>query len=320
MKKALSILLSIVMLFSVASITSVTFAGDINTAATANQIGVGVTAQTFKYGYPSGKGSDYVSETGVYFKFVAPTSDYYEFSVTGYENTVYEQGKNPSVDVSISDVNGKHVRSGSFNEFTRITKCAAQLTAGQTYFIELSNYLSGAAVFSTNDYGYIEQTLFLNIGVHEHEFDTEVTNYSDGSYTTSYDCRYCDYFTSVNTPAPNSGQSSTISSWDSNGYTTDNVFTPTKTKLTKATGKKKAVALKWARATNVGGYEIQVATDKKFKKNKKTVKVNKQTTTSKTISGLKAKKKYYSRIRTYVVVNGKKVYSGWSAVKSFKTK
>ena len=33
-----------------------------------------------------------------------------------------------------------------------------------------------------------------------------------------------------------------------------------------------------------------------------------------------AKKKYYVRVRTYKTVNGKKVYSSWSKVKSVKTK
>lgn len=33
-----------------------------------------------------------------------------------------------------------------------------------------------------------------------------------------------------------------------------------------------------------------------------------------------AKKKYYVRIRTYKIVNGKKVYSAWSKAKSVKTK
>ena len=32
------------------------------------------------------------------------------------------------------------------------------------------------------------------------------------------------------------------------------------------------------------------------------------------------KKKYYVRVRTYKIVNGKKVYSSWSKVKSIKTK
>ena len=46
----------------------------------------------------------------------------------------------------------------------------------------------------------------------------------------------------------------------------------------------------------------------------------KQKTTKNKVKKLKAKKKYYVRIRTYKTVNGKKVYSSWSKVKSVKTK
>ena len=43
-------------------------------------------------------------------------------------------------------------------------------------------------------------------------------------------------------------------------------------------------------------------------------------TTKNKVKKLKAKKKYYVRVRTYKTVNGKKVYSSWSKVKSIKTK
>ena len=85
-------------------------------------------------------------------------------------------------------------------------------------------------------------------------------------------------------------------------------------------GSKKAIALTWAKVKGVKGYQIQVATDKKFKKNKKTVTIKKQKTTKKTVKKLKAKKKYFVRIRTYKTVNGKKVYSSWSKAKTVKTK
>lgn len=78
------------------------------------------------------------------------------------------------------------------------------------------------------------------------------------------------------------------------------------------------------KVSKIKGYQIQVATDKKFKKNKKTVTVSKQKTTKTTIKKLKANKKYYVRIRTYknAKYNGKtvKVYSSWSKVKTIKTK
>ena len=83
---------------------------------------------------------------------------------------------------------------------------------------------------------------------------------------------------------------------------------------------KKAVSVEWKKVGGVKGYQIQVATDKKFKKNKKTVTIKKQKTTKTTVKKLKAKKKYYVRVRTYKIVNGKKVYSSWSKVKSVKTK
>ena len=57
-----------------------------------------------------------------------------------------------------------------------------------------------------------------------------------------------------------------------------------------------------------------------LKKNKKTVTVKKKKTTSANVSSLKAKKKYFVRVRTYKTVNGKKIYSSWSKVKTIKTK
>lgn len=98
------------------------------------------------------------------------------------------------------------------------------------------------------------------------------------------------------------------------------VSKPKSAKFKKVKSAKKAVSVEWKKVSGVKGYQVQVATDKKFKKNKKTATVKKQKTTKVTIKKLKAKKKYYVRIRTYKTVNGKKVYSAWSKVKTVKTK
>lgn len=98
------------------------------------------------------------------------------------------------------------------------------------------------------------------------------------------------------------------------------VSKPKSAKIKKVKSAKKAVSVEWKKVSGVKGYEVQVATDKKFKKNKKTATVKKQKTTKVTIKKVKAKKKYYVRIRTYKTVNGKKVYSSWSKVKTVKTK
>ncbi|MCH5315980.1 MAG: fibronectin type III domain-containing protein [Eubacterium sp.] len=97
---------------------------------------------------------------------------------------------------------------------------------------------------------------------------------------------------------------------------------PKSTSLKSVTSKKKkSIKVIWNKqATQTTGYEIQYATNSKFTKNKKTVTVSKNKTTSKTISKLKANKKYYVRVRTYKTVNGKKYYSSWSKYKTVKTK
>jgi len=98
------------------------------------------------------------------------------------------------------------------------------------------------------------------------------------------------------------------------------VAKPKSAKFKKVKSAKKAISVEWKKVRGVKGYQVQVATDKKFKKNKKTVNIKRQKTTKTTVKKLKAKKKYYVRIRTYKIVNGKRDYSSWSKVKSVKTK
>lgn len=92
----------------------------------------------------------------------------------------------------------------------------------------------------------------------------------------------------------------------------------TETGLT--TGRKGFTA-RWKKPQEqITGYELQYSTSRKFK-GAKTIKAK---TTSKKITKLKARKKYYVRIRTYknVKVNGKftKLCSGWSKAKKVTTK
>ena len=95
---------------------------------------------------------------------------------------------------------------------------------------------------------------------------------------------------------------------------------PKGTSLKKVTAGKKAFTAIWTKqAKQTTGYQIQYSTSSKFK-NAKTVTVKKNKTTKTTVKKLKAKKKYYVRIRTYKTV-GKKIYcSSWSKAKTVKTK
>ena len=96
---------------------------------------------------------------------------------------------------------------------------------------------------------------------------------------------------------------------------------PKGTSLSKLTTGKKQFKATWkAQKTQTTGYEVQYSTNKNFKSGNKTVNIKKNKTTSETVKKLKAKKKYYVRIRTYKTVSGKKIYSDWSKSKNVTTK
>ena len=88
--------------------------------------------------------------------------------------------------------------------------------------------------------------------------------------------------------------------------------------LSRAT---KAFTVKWKKqSTQTAGYQIVYSTSSKFISGNKYVTITNNKTTAKKITKLKAKKKYYVKIRTYKTVNGTRYYSGWSSVKAITTK
>ena len=101
---------------------------------------------------------------------------------------------------------------------------------------------------------------------------------------------------------------------------------PKGTKIKKLTAGKKSIKVKWMKrkkkmsSARITGYQVQVATNKKFTKNKKTKKVKGYKKTTKTFKNLKGGKKYYVRVRTYKTIKGVKYYSPWSKVKKITTK
>ena len=96
---------------------------------------------------------------------------------------------------------------------------------------------------------------------------------------------------------------------------------PKGTSVSKVTAAKKGFKVTWKKqATQTTGYEVQYSTASNFKKGTKTVTVSKSKTTSKSVSKLSAKKKYYVRIRVYKKQKGGKLYGAWSPVKSTKVR
>lgn len=96
---------------------------------------------------------------------------------------------------------------------------------------------------------------------------------------------------------------------------------PGKVSIKSAASKKAGTLLvKWAKHPGVDGYQILVATDKKFKKNKKTLTVRKGSSKSASVKKLKKKTNYYVKIRAYKKIDGKTCYGAYSKVLKKKTK
>ncbi len=100
---------------------------------------------------------------------------------------------------------------------------------------------------------------------------------------------------------------------------------PKGTSLSKVSKGRKSLTVKWKKkSSQTSGYQVQYSTNSKFKKGNKTVTIKSNKSSVKKITKLKAKKKYYVRVRTYknVKISGKtvKLYSGWSKAKAVRTK
>ncbi len=95
---------------------------------------------------------------------------------------------------------------------------------------------------------------------------------------------------------------------------------PKGTSISSVSAKSKGFKVNWKKqATQTSGYEVRYATSSNMK-GAKTVAISKNSTTSKTVSKLKGKKKYYVQVRTYKKVGNTKYYSGWTKAKSVTTK
>lgn len=88
-------------------------------------------------------------------------------------------------------------------------------------------------------------------------------------------------------------------------------------KQLKAKGKN-SIVVKWKKQKKVKGYQLQYATNRKFKK-KKTIKIRASKYSS-ILKKLKSKKMYYIRVRSYKTDGSKKIYGKWSTIKKCKTK
>ena len=108
--------------------------------------------------------------------------------------------------------------------------------------------------------------------------------------------------------------------YSSTAKTLSYTINPKGTSLGKLVPAKKKFTANWKKQTSqTTGYQLQYSLKSNFS-GAKTATITKTKTVKKEIKKLKAKKKYYVRIRTYKTVGKTKFYSAWSKVKSVKTK
>lgn len=111
---------------------------------------------------------------------------------------------------------------------------------------------------------------------------------------------YTEPITSPTTTVPNKTQ---ITATNPTYKHTTKVSPVTKTKKAVikklTTTKKGTLKVTWKKVSGAKGYEIKLATNKKFTKNKKTLKIKKGSVVNKTIKKLKRGKKYFVKIRAY---------------------
>ena len=94
---------------------------------------------------------------------------------------------------------------------------------------------------------------------------------------------------------------------------------PRTTYVTSLSAAKAGFTVQWSkRVAQTSGYQIQYRM--KGLSSTKTITVSGTSTTAKKITKLRAKKRYYVKVRTYKTVSGKRYYSSWSSSKSVVTK
>lgn len=208
---------------------------------------------------------------------------------------------------------------------TRVSKKATPKDSGE---------LESKAVAMEKGYEYVQYDYTSFPGIFGIKMDTSSFTYTGSSIKPSVYIK--DYGSDVIAPShyklsysnnKNVGTAKVIAVFKSAYYegklSATFKITPKMTTITSLKAASKAITVKWTKLSSgtATGYQIQCSLAKNFKKSStKTTDITSYKTSSTKVKGLKGKKTYYVRIRTYKTVNGKKIYAPWSPVKTIKTK
>jgi hypothetical protein len=237
--------------------------------------------------------------------------------------------------ITTSSKNGNVSYTVSYNDKqlvknTDYTETITETTTGYQITIKGINNFSGSTVINvTSDKtaSYVKPTTsgnYVTLSASSYTYDGKVKKPTVKIYNKNKKQINSYYYTVSYSSGRKNVGTYTVTVKFRNGYSGSLKKTfkinPKGTTISKLTATSKGFKATWKKqATQTTGYQIRYST-KSNMSGAKTVTISKNSTTSKTISKLSAKKKYYVQIRTYKTVNGTKYYSSWSGSKTVTTK
>lgn len=115
------------------------------------------------------------------------------------------------------------------------------------------------------------------------------------------------------------GKAKVTASYLGETFTATVTVTPARGKIIRVRpAKAGSMAVKWKKIKQIKGYQIRYATDKKFKKNAKTLTITKSNIQKRTIRRLKKGKTYYVSLRAFATWKGKRIYGDYSQMVKVK--
>ncbi len=262
------------------------------------------------------------------FDYDSTNDNVFLLSVDDLNNSAYgftDDASRMAKSTDYAKAQGAYSDSDGYTIWSLRSPCT--ITSYSSYNLYYFCHRSISASGSNLTYEYVSENnairpaLQLNFTSYDAMNASQSSSSSDTSAATTDATAVASTDATATATATATDTSSTSSSSTTSSTSSTSTSKPKKTSIKKVTSpKKKQIKVTWNKKSSVTGYQVQYATNKKFTKNKKTVTIKKASTTSKTIKGLKSKKTYYVRVRTYKTVNGKKIYSNWSTVKKVTTK
>lgn len=147
------------------------------------------------------------------------------------------------------------------------------------------------------------------------------TLYKPSKFSAEFTCKHS--FNSTVVKPTYTAEGYTLCKCSICGYSYKDKKTPKLKLLTpsnvKLKGGKKSLTVSYKKVVKASGYQIQYGLNRNFK-SAKIIKINKNSIVKTLIKKLTSNKKYYVRVRSYVVEKNKTAYSSWSGTNNVKVK